>query len=113
MWHKKSLSRGAPEEHDESDAESNCDLPHLRMTWHFGDRTWYGDFVSGPMRGSSFTCSVGKMTAEKWASVRTAVTAVAVDFERATLPQLKEGTRLLLQRHCEAELRKHDPGNAV
>ena len=103
MWPPKSLW-GVPEEQDDSDAEGNCELPCLRMKWHFGDRAWQGDFVSGPLSGTSYTSSVTNMTAEKWASVRT---AVAVDFERATLPDLKEGTRLFLQRHCEAVLAQH------
>ena len=39
--------------------------------------------------------------------------AVAVDFESATLSDLKEGTRLFLQRHCKAVLAQCDPGIAV
>ena len=47
----------------------------------------------------SFKCV--KMNAETWASVST---AVAVEFEKASFEQLKEGTRLFLQKHCEGML---------
>ena len=45
-----------------------------------------------------FSSSVANMIAEKWATVQA---AVAVDFENATVQQLKEGTRVFLMRHCQ------------
>ena len=89
---------GVPEQQDDSDAESNCEVKGLRMKYCFANRVWHGDFVEGPLRGQSFFSSVAHMTATKWATVQA---AVAVDFENATLQQLKEGTRLLLMRHCQ------------
>ena len=75
------------------------------MKYCFANRAWQGDFVEGPLRGESFSSSVDNMTAEKWAIVQakwaTVQAAVAVEFERATLPQLKEGTRLFLMHHCQ------------
>ena len=47
----------------------------------------------------SFKCV--KINAEQRASVST---AVAVEFEKASFEQLKEGTRLFLQKHCEGML---------
>ena len=47
----------------------------------------------------SFKCV--KNERRKWASVST---AVAVEFEKASFEQLKEGTRLFLQKHCEGML---------
>ena len=89
---------GVPEQQDDSDAEGNCELKGLRMKYDFADRVWQGDFVEGPLRGKSFSSSVANMTAEKWATVQA---AVAVEVERATLQQLKEGTRLFLLHHCQ------------
>ena len=88
---------GVPEQQDDSDAESNCEVKGLRMKYCFATRVWHGDFVEGPLRGSSFSSSVAHMTAEKWATIHA---AVAVDFENATLQQLKEGTRMFLLRHA-------------
>ena len=90
--------RGVPKQQDDSDAEGNCELKGLRMKYYFADKVWQGDFVEGPLRGKSFSSSVANMTAEKWATVQA---AVAVDFENATLQQLKEGTRLFLMNHCQ------------
>ena len=96
---------GVAEEQDESDTEGNCELPLLRMKYDFAARVWQADFVDGPLRGETFTSSVANMTAEKWATVQA---AVAVEFENATLQQLKEGTRLFLKSHCETVLAQHD-----
>ena len=90
---------GVPEEADDSDAEGNCELPQLRMKYHFAERLWQGDFVDGPLRGNIYSSSVANMTAEKWATVQA---AVAVEFENAALQQLKEKTRLFLKSHCES-----------
>ena len=101
---------GVAEEQDESDAEGNCELPQLRMKYDFAERLWEGDFVDGPLRGKSYTSSVTNMTAEKWATVQA---AVAVEFEKATLQELKEGTRLFLLSHCKTVVAQHDSGDAV
>ena len=101
---------GVAEEQDESDAEGNCELPQLRMKYDFAERLWQGDFVDGPLRGKSYTSSVTNMTAEKWATVQA---AVAVEFEKATLQELKEGTRLFLLSHCKTVVAQHDSGDAV
>ena len=47
----------------------------------------------------SFKCVKNEF--RKWAPVST---AVAVGFEKASFEQLKEGTRLFLQKHCEGML---------
>ena len=47
----------------------------------------------------SFKC--GQHERRNWASVSA---AVAVEFEKASFEQLKEGTRLFLQKHCEGML---------
>ena len=99
---------GVAEEQDESDTEGNCELPQLRMKYDFAARVWQADFVDGPLRGESFASSVANMSAEKWATVQA---AVAVEFEKATLQQLKEGTRLFLKSHCETVLAQHDSGD--
>ena len=96
---------GVAEQQDESDTEGNCELPLLRMKYDFAASAWQADFVDGPLRGETFTSSVANMTAEKWATVQA---AVAVEFEKATLQQLKEGTRLFLKSHCETVLAQHD-----
>ena len=96
---------GVAEQQDESDTEGNCELPLLRMKYDFAARVWQADFVDGPLRGETFTSSVANMTAEKWATVQA---AVAVEFENATLQQVKEGTRLFLKSHCETVLAQHD-----
>ena len=101
---------GVAEEQDESDTEGNCELPQLRMKYDFAARVWQADFVDGPLRGESFTSSVANMSAEKWATVQA---AVAVEFEHATLQQLKEGTRLFLLSHCKTVVAQHDSGDAV
>ena len=101
---------GVAEEQDESDAEGNCELPQLRMKYDFAERLWQGDFVDGPLRGKMYTSSVTNMTAEKWATVQA---AVAVEFEKATLQELKEGTRLFLLSHCKTVVAQHDSGDAV
>ena len=97
---------GVPEQQDDSDAEGgNCELEGLRMKYCFANRAWQGDFVEGPLRGNRFSSSVDNLTPEKWAIVQakwaTVQAAVAVEFERATLQQLKEGTRLFLLHHCQ------------
>ena len=99
---------GVAEEQDESDTEGNCELPQLRMKYEFAAKVWQADFVDGPLRGESFTSSVANMSAEKWATVQA---AVPVEFEKATLQQLKEGTRLFLKSHCETVLAQHDSGD--
>ena len=66
--------------------------------------------MDGPLRGETFTSSVANMSAEKWATVQA---AVAVEFEKATLQQLKEGTRLFLKSHCETVLDQHDSDDAA
>ena len=71
------------------------------MKYHFGEKFWQGDFVSGPLKGNRYTSAVANMTAEKWATVRS---AVAVDFDKATLPDLKEGTRVFLINYCSTLL---------
>ena len=96
---------GVAEQQDESDTEGNCELPLLRMKYDFAASAWQADFVDGPLRGETFTSSVANMTAEKWATVQA---AVAVEFENATLQQVKEGTRLFLKNHCETVLAQHD-----
>ena len=96
---------GVAEQQDESDTEGNCELPLLRMKYDFAASAWQADFVDGPLRGETFTSSVANMSAEKWATVQA---AVAVEFEKATLQQLKEGTRLFLKSHCETVLAQHD-----
>ena len=96
---------GVAEQQDESDTEGNCELPLLRMKYDFAASAWQADFVDGPLRGETFTSSVANMTAEKWATVQA---AVAVEFENATLQQVKEGTRLFLKSHCETVLAQHD-----
>ena len=96
---------GVAEQQDESDTEGNCELPLLRMKYDFAARVWQADFVDGPLRGETFTSSVANMSAEKWATVQA---AVAVEFENATLQQVKEGTRLFLKNHCETVLAQHD-----
>ena len=101
---------GVAEEQDESDTEGNCELPQLRMKYEFAAKVWQADFVDGPLRGESFTSSVANMSAEKWATVQA---AVAVEFEHATLQQLKEGTRLFLLSHCKTVVAQHDSGDAV
>ena len=101
---------GVAEEQDESDTEGNCELPQLRMKYEFAAKVWQADFVDGPLRGESFTSSVANMSAEKWATVQA---AVAVEFEKATLQQLKEGTRLFLLSHCKTVVAQHDSGDAV
>ena len=68
------------------------------MKYDFANRVWEADFVEGPLRGKSFSSNVASMNAEKWATVQA---AVAVDFENATVQQLKEGTRVFLMRHCQ------------
>ena len=95
---------GVPEHQDDSDSEASCELKSLRMKYHFGDRAWTAEFVSGPLAGTTYTSSVDNMTAEKWATI---LDAVAVDFAGATLPQKKEGTRLFLKKHCERLLAQH------
>ena len=99
---------GVAEEQDASDMEGNCELPQLRMKYDFAARVWQAEFVDGPLRGKSFASSVANMSAEKWATVQA---AVAVEFEHATLQQLKEGTRLFLKNHCETVLAQHDSGD--
>ena len=99
---------GVAEEQDASDMEGNCELPQLRMKYDFAARVWQAEFVDGPLRGKSFASSVANMSAEKWATVQA---AVAVEFEKATLQQLKEGTRLFLKSHCETVLAQHDSGD--
>ena len=90
---------GVPEQQDDSDAEGgNCEVKGLRMKYDFANRVWEADFVEGPLRGKSFTSNVASMNLEKWATVQA---AVAVDFENATVQQLKEGTRVFLMRHCQ------------
>ena len=101
---------GVAEEQDESDTEGNCELPQLRMKYDFAKRLWQGDFVDGPLRGKIYTSSVTNMTAEKWATVQA---AVAVEFEKATLQELKEGTRLFLLSHCKTVVAQHDSGDAA
>ena len=96
---------GVAEQQDESDTEGNCELPLLRMKYDFAASAWQADFVDGPLRGETFTSSVANMSAEKWATVQA---AVAVEFENATLQQVKEGTRLFLKSHCETVLAQHD-----
>ena len=75
------------------------------MKYCFANRAWQAEFVEGPLRGNRFSSSVDNMTAEKWAIVQakwaTVQAAVAVEFENATLQQLKEGTRLFLMNHCQ------------
>ena len=99
---------GVAEQQDESDTEGNCELPLLRMKYDFAASAWQADFVDGPLRGETFTSSVANMSAEKWATVQA---AVAVEFENATLQQVKEGTRLFLKSHCETVLAQHDSGD--
>ena len=89
---------GVPEQEDDSDAEGNCEAKGLRMKYDFANRLWEADFVEGPLRGKRFLSNVASMTAEKWATVQA---AVAVDFENATVQQLKEGTRVFLMRYCQ------------
>ena len=96
---------GVAEQQDESDTEGNCELPLLRMKYDFAASAWQANFVDGPLRGETFTSSVANMSAEKWATVQA---AVAVEFENATLQQVKEGTRLFLKSHCETVLAQHD-----
>ena len=96
---------GVAEQQDESDTEGNCELPLLRMKYDFAASAWQANFVDGPLRGETFTSSVANMSAEKWATVQA---AVAVEFENATLQQVKEGTRLFLKNHCETVLAQHD-----
>ena len=101
---------GVPEEQDDSDAEGNCELPQLQMKYDFANKLWTGDFVDGPLQGKTYSSSVAHMNAEKWAIVQA---AVAVEFEKATVQQVKEGTRLFLLSHCKSILAQHDPGDAV
>ena len=56
--------------------------------------------MTGKLKDTIVTSSVSKMTAEKWTSV---ASAVAVEFEKASFEDRKEGDRLFLQSHC-AEL---------
>ena len=74
------------------------------MTCDFVDMAWKANFVSGPLRGTTYSSTVSGMSAEPWAVVQT---ALAVDFEKATKPEMKEGARLLLQKHCEGLLAQH------
>ena len=49
------------------------------------------------MKGTIVSSSVSKLNTESWTSV---AAAVAVDFEKASFEDRKEGTRLFLQAHC-------------
>ena len=82
-------------------AEGNCEVEGLRVQWNFGAQSCRAEFVSGRLNGALVHSSSSKMNAEKWASVST---AVAVEFEKASFEQLKEGTRLFLQKHCDGML---------
>ena len=75
----------------------NCEVNDLRMSWDFGKQSWRAEFVAGTLKGTSVSSSVSKMNAEKWTSV---ASAVAVEFEKASFEERKEGTRLFLQAHC-------------
>ena len=86
-------------------ADSNCEVPDLRVQWDFGKKSWRAEFVAGRLKGQVVHSSVEKMNAAKWSSVSS---AVAVEFDQATFDDLKEGTRLFLQQHCAKMLAGED-----
>ena len=88
---------GVPELEVAAVAAGNCEVPDLRMSWDFGNKSWRAEFVAGKLKGTSVSSSVSKMNTEKWTSM---ASAVAVEFEKASFDDRKEGTRLLLQAHC-------------
>ena len=88
---------GVPELEVAAVAAGNCEVHDLRMSWDFGNQSWRAEFVAGKLKGTSVSSSVSKMNAEKWTSV---ASAVAVEFEKASFEDRKEGTRLFLQAHC-------------
>ena len=92
---------GVPQVEAAAVAEGNCEVKDLRVQWDFGAESWRAEFVSGKLKGTIVQSSVSKMTAEKWASLSA---AVAVEFEKASDQELREGTRLFLQKHCAGML---------
>ena len=78
-------------------AAGNCEVQDLRMSWDVGKHSWRAEFVAGKLKGTSVSSSVSKMNAGKWTSV---ASAVAVEFEKASFEDRKDGTRLFLQAHC-------------
>ena len=92
---------GVPQLEAAAVAEGNCEVEGLRVQWNFGAQSWRAEFVSGKLKGTTVHSSVSTMNAEKWASV---AAAVAVEFEKASFEELKEGTRLFLQKHCAGML---------
>ena len=98
MWRQRWLWKGGvPELEVATVAEGSCEVDDLRMPWDFGEQSWRAEFVAGKLKGTSVSTRVSKLNAEKWTSV---ASAVAVEFEKASFEDRKEGTRLFLQAHC-------------
>ena len=91
---------GVPQVEAAAVAEGNCEAEGLRVQRNFGAQTWRAELVTGKLKGPIAHSGV-KNERRKWASVST---PVAVAFEKASFEQLKEGTRLCLQKHCEGML---------
>ena len=79
-------------------AAGNCEVPDLWIRWDFGQERWRADFVAGKLKGKSFTSSIPNMNETKWSTVEA---MIGVEHGKANFEQLKEGTRLFLQLHCQ------------
>ena len=83
--------------------EANCDVPGLHVEWDFQQNVWLGLFLSGPMKGQTFSCGPAKFTADKWDKL-VFEQKVQGSFAEATTEIVEQACLKFLELHCEKVL---------